>query len=146
MAIQRNNVTVAKFYDDHAGPLGLTLATSKVGLKRVIAEPTVNRPGLVLTGFKRYFAMKRVQVIGNAEAYYLRSLAPEERLRRYAEFFAHRLPCVVFSRNLVPDAQFLAAAERARVPIFRCSLVTMKFINLATLALEMMFAPRGTEM
>ena len=32
------------------------------------------------------------------------------------------------------------------MPIFRCSLVTMKFINLATLALEMMFAPRGTEM
>ena len=32
------------------------------------------------------------------------------------------------------------------MPIFRCPLVTMKFINLATLALEMMFAPRGTEM
>jgi HPr kinase/phosphorylase len=32
------------------------------------------------------------------------------------------------------------------VPIFRCPFVTMKFINLATLALEMMFAPRGTEM
>ncbi|HMC28382.1 MAG TPA: HPr(Ser) kinase/phosphatase, partial [Verrucomicrobiae bacterium] len=28
----------------------------------------------------------------------------------------------------------------------RCPLITMKFINLATLALEMMFAPRGTEM
>ena len=41
---------------------------------------------------------------------------------------------------------FLKAAEQARVPIFRCPLVTMKFINLATLALEMMFAPRGTEM
>ena len=32
------------------------------------------------------------------------------------------------------------------MPIFRCPMVTMKFINLATLALEMMFAPRGTEM
>jgi HPr kinase/phosphorylase len=41
---------------------------------------------------------------------------------------------------------FLKAAERAHVPIFRCPMVTMKFINLATLALEMMFAPRGTEM
>jgi HPr kinase/phosphorylase len=30
--------------------------------------------------------------------------------------------------------------------VFVCPLVTMKFINLATLALEMMFAPRGTEM
>jgi len=32
------------------------------------------------------------------------------------------------------------------VPVFRCPLITMKFINLATLALEMMFAPRSTEM
>jgi HPr kinase/phosphorylase len=40
----------------------------------------------------------------------------------------------------------LKAAEEAAVPIFRCPSVTMKFINLATLALEMMFAPRGTEM
>jgi len=37
-------------------------------------------------------------------------------------------------------------AEAAQVPIFRCPFVTMKFINLATLALEMMFAPRGAEM
>jgi HPr kinase/phosphorylase len=32
------------------------------------------------------------------------------------------------------------------VPIFQTPLVTMKFINAATLALEMMFAPRGTEL
>ena len=45
-----------------------------------------------------------------------------------------------------PDKSFLAAAERHATPVFRCPFVTMKFINLATLALEMMFAPRGTEM
>jgi HPr kinase/phosphorylase len=53
---------------------------------------------------------------------------------------------VVFSRHLQADKLFLRAAEKAAVPIFRCPLVTMKFINIATLALEMMFAPRGTEM
>ena len=106
----------------------------------------MNRPGLVLTGFTRYFANKRVQVIGNAEAYYLKSLAAEERLEALATFFSYKIPCVVFSRNLHPDKLFLKAAENADVPIFRCPLVTMKFINLATLALEMMFAPRGTEM
>ena len=53
---------------------------------------------------------------------------------------------MVFCRNLHPDRLFLQAAEQADVPIFRCPLITMKFINLATLALEMMFAPRGTEM
>src|SRR5690349_757780 len=139
-------VTVESFYRDNAGSLELKLIAGGSGLKRAIREPTVNRPGLVLSGFTRYFAFKRVQVIGNAEAYFLKSLSAKERIERYATFFSYKLPCVVFSRNLHPDRWFLKAAEDAEVPIFRCPLVTMKFINLATLALEMMFAPRGSEM
>jgi HPr kinase/phosphorylase len=46
---------------------------------------------------------------------------------------------------LKPDKEFLAAAEKANVPVFQTPMVTMKFINNATLELEMMFAPRGTE-
>ena len=60
--------------------------------------------------------------------------------------FACKIPCVVFSRGFRPDAEFLTAAEDANVPIFQSPLVTMKFINAATLKLESMFAPRGTEL
>ena len=141
-----DTVTVERFYTAHASSLELNLIAGAGGLKRIIREPTVNRPGLVLSGFTRYFAFKRVQVIGNAEAFFLKSLSAEECIQRCETFFSHKIPCVVFSRSLHPDKIFLRAAERAGVPIFRCPLVTMKFINLATLALEMMFAPRGTEM
>jgi HPr kinase/phosphorylase len=41
---------------------------------------------------------------------------------------------------------FLRIAEQHDVPVFKCPFITMKFINLATLALEGMFAPRGSEM
>jgi HPr kinase/phosphorylase len=139
-------VTVQRFYTDNASSLELHLIAGAAGLKRSIRESTVNRPGLVLSGFTRYFAYKRVQVIGNAEAYFLKSLSQPERMDRHKTLFGYRIPCIVFSRNLHPDKLFLRAAEEASVPIFRTPLVTMKFINLATLALEMMFAPRGTEM
>ncbi|HTL58475.1 MAG TPA: HPr(Ser) kinase/phosphatase [Candidatus Limnocylindrales bacterium] len=142
----RDLVTVERFYTEQASALELNLVAGASGLKRPIREPTVNRPGLVLSGFTHYFAFKRVQVIGNAEANFLKSLPEAERQKRYEILFSYKLPCVVFSRNLHPDKLFLRAAEKAAVPIFRCPLVTMKFINLATLALEMMFAPRGTEM
>src|SRR5207245_2012947 len=144
--MQHEVVTVDRFYTEHASALELNLIAAANGLKRSIREPTVNRPGLVLSGFTRYFAFKRVQIIGNAEAYFLKSLSGKERVERYATFFSYKIPCVVFSRNLHPDRWLLKAAEDAEVPIFRCPLVTMKFINLATLALEMMFAPRGSEM
>ena len=144
--MQRDIITVERFYTDQAGALGLKLLAGAKGLKRLIREPTVNRPGLALAGFTKYFAVNRVQVIGSAESTFLKSLSKEERAQRYANLFSYRIPCVVFSRNLHPDREFLRAAERADVPIFSSPLITMKFINLATLALELMFAPRGSEM
>ena len=144
--MQRDPVTVEKFYTEQAHALELKLIAGANGLKRIIREPTVNRPGLVLTGFTRYFANKRVQTIGNAEAYYLKSLSHEERNQRYATLFAYKIPCLVFSRNLHPDRHLLKSVEELDVPVFQTPLITMKFINLATLALEMMFAPHGTEM
>jgi HPr kinase/phosphorylase len=144
--MQRDVVTVERFYTEHASELEMKLVAGAGGLKRVIREPTVNRPGLALAGFTKYFASKRVQVIGSAESTFLKSVPREERERRYADLFSSKIPCVVFSRNIHPDRQFVKAGEHADVPIFRCPLITMKLINLATLALELMFAPRGTEM
>ena len=144
--MQRDIITVERFYTQQSSALGLKLLAGANGLKRLIREPTVNRPGLALAGFTHYFASKRVQVIGSAESTFLKSLSKEERAQRYVDLFKFRIPCVVFCRNLHPDRQFLKAAELADVPIFQSAFITMKFINLATLALEMMFAPRGTEM
>src|SRR5678816_3778269 len=122
--MKHDTVTVERFYTDHADSLELHLIAGASGLKRVIREPTVNRPGLVLSGFTRYFASKRIQAIGNAEAFFLKSLSAEERSKRYEMFFSYKIPCVIFSRNLKPDKQFLRAAEAADVPIFECPLIT----------------------
>ena len=139
------SITVEQFFKEHGEALQMRLLTTGANLKRSIREPTVNRPGLALSGFTQYFAYKRVQVFGNAEVYYLRTLTREQREARYAYLFAYKIPCVVFSRGLKPDKELLAAAERAGVPVFHSPLVTMTFINAATLELETMFAPRGSE-
>jgi HPr kinase/phosphorylase len=142
----RDLVTVERFYTENASSLQLHLLTGASGFKRIIREPTVNRPGLALAGFTKYFASKRVQVVGNAESHFLKSLSREERMERYTMLFRHRIPCLVFCRGFRPDKLLLQMADREKVPVFSTPLITMKFINLATLALEMMFAPRGTEM
>jgi HPr kinase/phosphorylase len=144
--MQHQTVTVDQFYKEHAVALQMRLLAGERGLKRVIREATVNRPGLVLSGFTHYFAYKRVQVFGNAEVYYLRSLIAAERAKRYTHFFTFKIPCIVFSRGFRPDKEFMAAAEKAGVPVFQSQMVTMKFINTATLALDTLFAPRGSEM
>ncbi len=144
--MQAEHVTVERFYKENAEPLHLELLAGEKGLQRWIREPTVNRPGLALAGFTKYFADKRVQVIGNAEAHFLKSLPRTERVTRYETLFVEGIPCVVFCRGLTANKSVLQAAEKSGVPMFSSPLITMKFINLATLSLEMMFAPRGTEM
>jgi HPr kinase/phosphorylase len=143
--MERAPVTVGQFFKQHGESLEMKLLAGENGLDRIIREPTVNRPGLALSGFTRYFAYKRMQVMGHAEVFYLREQRREDREARYAYLFAYKIPCVVFSRGLRPDKEFLAAAALANVPVFQSPLVTMKFINKATLDLEMLFAPRTSE-
>jgi HPr kinase/phosphorylase len=143
--MERPSVTVGQFFKEHGAALEMKLLEGEAGLNRVIREPTVNRPGLALSGFTRYFAYKRMQVMGHAEVFYLREQRREDREARFAYLFAYKIPCVVFSRALKPDKEFLTAAVQANVPVFQTPLVTMKFINKATLELEMMFAPRTSE-
>jgi HPr kinase/phosphorylase len=137
--------TVEQFFQQQKELLELTLVAGLKGLNRVIREPTVNRPGLALAGFNRYFAYKRIQVIGNAEFSFLRQLPSEARRTCYRALFRRRIPCIVYSRNLAPDKIAIETAEELDLPLFRSPQITMKFINRATLALETLFAPRGSE-
>ncbi|MDP6903459.1 MAG: HPr(Ser) kinase/phosphatase [Verrucomicrobiota bacterium] len=138
-------ITVEEFYVENASALGMRLLAGSGGLKRTIKEPTVNRPGLALAGFTKYFANKRIQAVGSAEVTYLKSLPKDERVARFENICRQKVPGVVFSRSLKPEVEFLEVSERMGVPVFRSPLITMKFINRATLALEDLFAPRGQE-
>jgi HPr kinase/phosphorylase len=138
-------LTVGKFYADHGTGLGLELVGDSAGMERPIAEPTINRPGLALAGFFRYFASKRIQVAGHAELSYLRSLTAPERASRIGALFEQGIPCLVVARGLPLPNGLLELAAKAETPVFRTPLVTMKFINSATIALEDEFAPVASE-
>jgi HPr kinase/phosphorylase len=138
-------VTVQSFYDSHAQKLQMKLEGPPVGFHRKIREPTINRPGLALAGFFSYFAEKRVQVLGAAENTYLKSLPPKLRIERFRELCAQKIPCLVISRGAHLDDALLAVAVREKIAIFRTPMITMKYINAATIALEVDFSPTVTE-
>jgi HPr kinase/phosphorylase len=145
---QRKNipvVTVESFYQAHAEKLQLKLEGKRVGFHRKIREPTINRPGLALSGFYSYFAEKRVQVFGAAEQSYLESLSARQRTQRFRKLCEQKIPCLVTSRGAHLDAALLAVAEEQQVAVFRTPMVTMRFINAATIAMEADFSPSVTE-
>ncbi|MBA3385419.1 MAG: HPr(Ser) kinase/phosphatase [Verrucomicrobiota bacterium] len=138
-------VTVETFYQAHGEKLQLKLEGARVGFDRKIREPTINRPGLALSGFYNYFADKRVQVLGAAEQSYLESLSSGARSHRFRRLCAQKIPCLVVSRGAHLSPELLAVAEEALIAVFRTPMVTMRFINAATIAMEVDFSPTVTE-
>ena len=138
-------VTVESFFEAHAEKLQLKLEGNRVGFHRKIREPTINRPGLALSGFYNYFAEKRVQVLGAAEQSYLASLSPKARAQRFRGLCAQKIPCIVVSRGAHLEPVLLAVAEEEQIAVFRSPMVTMRFINAATIAMEVDFSPTVTE-
>src|SRR6186713_961542 len=138
-------VTVGEFYTRHSESLEMKLEGPQVGFDRRIREPTINRPGLALSGFYSYFAEKRIQILGSAELSYLKSLSDEEIEERCRSLCARPIPCIIVARGSKPPPALIEQAEQAGVALFRTPMVTMKFINAATLALEFDFAPTKSE-
>lgn len=138
-------VTVESFHKLHSEKLQMKLDGPRVGFHRKIREPTINRPGLALSGFFSYFAEKRVQVLGAAESTYLKSLSRKLRVKRFRDLCAQKIPCLVISRGFHLDPTLLAVAAEEKIAVFRTPMITMKFINAATIALEVDFSPTVTE-
>ncbi|MEI6714451.1 MAG: HPr(Ser) kinase/phosphatase [Verrucomicrobiota bacterium] len=141
-----NAVSVGEFFSRHGGPLRMEqMDHASMGFERKISEPTVNRPGLALSGFYSYFAEKRIQVFGAAELSYLASLPLEEAQLRCRVLCENPIPCIVVARGVEPPTYLLGEAAAAGVAVFRTGMVTMNFLNAATLALYHDFAPRKSE-
>ena len=138
-------VTVERFYLNHAEQLQLSMVAGGSGLSRKLEEGSVHRPGLGLAGFFQYFAGKRVQVIGGAEWRYLKYLGKTEAARRISALLKQKIPCLVFTRNLNPPDYVREQCDRLQVPLFRSKMLTLRFLNDATIALEMDFAPLASE-
>lgn len=155
IAASSKPISIGAFYKTHAADLEMELIGGERGLHRLIREATVNRPGLALSGFYTYFAPKRIQVLGGAELSYLQSLTPTECDARLRRLFRSPIPGLVIARQAKTSSSrkskhnipklIAELSEKTGVPVFRTPRLTMKFINAATIALELDFAPRRSE-
>jgi HPr kinase/phosphorylase len=138
-------ITVAHFFETYRDRLKLELLLGESGLHRMIREGSINRPALALTGFFKYFANKRIQVLGAAELTYLKTLDQSRQIEILNEMVDRQIPCLVLTRNFQPTPAMASVAKERNLPVFRTPLITMNIINLATLCIDNEFAPSVTE-
>ena len=110
----------------------------------LITTADVNRPGLQLTGFLEFFGPRRIQVMGNAEMAYLRSLTQTERKKRLDTIFKTKFPCMVVARRLEIFSEMIDASKRYHIPILGTEDYTSAFISGLFRYLNVHLAPRIT--
>lgn len=122
--MNKSGVSVSKMVEQ----LDLKVYTYDIDLKkRKIECADINRPALQLAGYFQHFENSRVQVIGNVEYFYTRQLREDVKLKIYKELLSYDIPCIIFSRNLVPDKEFVEIAEENGIPVLGTDRPTSEF-------------------
>lgn len=104
----------------------------------------INRPGLQLAGFFEHFGEDRIQVVGEQEIAFLKTLTPTERESACNKLFTHHFPCMVLSTGLETPKEILKAAEHHNRVILRSKLRTTTIVNELSIFLNDLLAPNVT--
>jgi HPr kinase/phosphorylase len=136
-------ITVREFFEAGRSHLQMEIECGEEYLDTLIEEDALNRPGLALAGFFKYFAKKRLQVFGLVEGTYLNSLQDRERRQRLRQMFRQRVPGIVVTRHrhVLPEIRELT--QEFKIPVLRSSMITGRFMNQATLLIDSLVSPRA---
>ncbi|MFA3781903.1 HPr(Ser) kinase/phosphatase [Melioribacteraceae bacterium 4301-Me] len=140
--IKKDSINVEFFYKHTKDRFNLKLLNQKDGLKRIINDQNLHRPGLALAGFVDLYSYNRVQVFGNTEMRYLNRLTSSKRKKALENIFKFDIPCLILTDNNKPLNEMLELASKYKVPIFGTSFPTTKLIFLVSDFLDDQFAPR----
>ncbi|MDB4886552.1 MAG: hprK [Gemmatimonadetes bacterium] len=114
------------------------------GLDRSVTGADISSPGLALAGFMDRFPARRLQVFGETEVTYLRSLDADVRRAHLRQFFSFPIPCVFVTKALDLPVEVVEEAVGAGVAVLRSSLKTNEFYTRVKPWLEDAFAPQTT--
>lgn len=109
-----------------------------------ITSKEVNRPGLLLSGYKDFFDPTRIQVIGRMEHSYLNSLSFEEKIHKMSDLFEQSIPAVIITSNLLISSEVVGLAKKNGVPLLRTNELTSSFMASAISFLNVELAQRIT--
>jgi HPr kinase/phosphorylase len=134
-------LTVGRLIERLTAPLELEYFTETGGLQREVGNPDVSSPGLALAGYVKRFPAERLQVLGETEVTYLKSLDVATRRAHLSAFFSFPIPCVFITKNQEPTTDLIELATQAGIAVIRTRLKTNEFYTRLKPWLEDEFAP-----
>lgn len=139
---QKECITVEFFYNNTKERFKIKLLNDRVGFDREIKDQNLHRPGLPLAGFVQLFSYNRIQVFGNTEMRYLKSLTAKDRIKSLERLFKYEIPCFIITDGNVPSKEMIELANKSGIPVFGTTYSTTKLLYVITDFLDDQFAPR----
>lgn len=125
-------------------PLKLQILTGEVGLQNSITESNMYRPQLALAGFTDLFTFGNVQVVGNTEIYYLRSLEFEQRKLAFEKVVKFDIPCIIITNGNQIHDELIEIAKANNTAILSTDFDTTTAVSVLSLFLNDQFSPHVT--
>lgn len=134
-------ITIEEILNDPNANLELEFIGGEEGLKKKIVASDINRPGLALAGYLKYFEYKRVQVLGKTEMSYIESLNSKKREALFNKLFSYKILAIIVTWNQeIPD-NLVKLAAKNNVTLLKTSLPTTKLTTRLTIYLEDKLSP-----
>lgn len=129
------------FYNECKERFKLKKATvKKIPERKIIKEKDLHRPGLALAGYVDLFTHSRVQIFGNTEIKYLKTLTKKSCITALKKFFSFEIPCVIVTDNNKVPTDFLKIADASNIPVFITEYPTTRFVNFISDFLDDQFS------
>jgi HPr(ser) kinase/phosphatase len=111
------------------------------GVETYIDTPDINRPGLQLAGFLKNFQYERVQIIGQTEYLYFKSLTNEQRVESIDKLMQFDIPLLVISTKQSVLPEILESAKKYSKIIVSSKETSTKTVSKISYYLNENLAP-----
>lgn len=134
--LESQYVRVSELFGDELADLRLTILTGENHLDNPVTHPRVQKPGLAFAGYYEYIKPGRVQIVGESELAYLKTVEEGERRERLRSIAALPIPVVVITKGLAPGQEFLDEFRARQVPVLSSSALSSLVIKQLSYFLE----------
>jgi HPr kinase/phosphorylase len=124
-------------------PAHLTVLSGNVGLKNEITNKNIYRPQLALAGYVEIFNFRSVQMFGNTEIIYLKSLSNEKRIEAFRTIANFPVPCIILTNDNHLEPEMMEIALNSNIAVFSTTFDTTKAFYLLSEFLDDQFAPQA---
>jgi HPr kinase/phosphorylase len=141
VSAEQTAVRVSDLLAGELSRLEFSLLCGETNLANEIINPRVQKPGLAFAGHYEYIRPGRVQIIGESEISFLKSLEAEIRRKRLEHISGLTIPVMIVTKGLELSPDFLEICRSREIPLLSSPALSSTVIKEVSLFLEEHLVP-----